>query len=514
MSKKFYITTPMYYVNDVAHLGHAYSTIIADTVARYHRFVGNDVFLLTGTDEHGQKIENKAAELGKDTRAFCDEISAKFKSDWDMMGITYDGFIRTTDKVHAQTVKEFFEAVHAKGDIYKAKYGGYYCVGCERFYPEKELIELNGVKNVCPDHKKPANWMEEENYFFKLSKYTEQIREALVKNQIVLPENRLNEVLAILDEGLEDISISRANLKWGIPVPNDPTQVIYVWFDALISYISGLNKSGKPDYFPANVHIVGKEIVRFHAIIWIGMLLSRGLPLPEHILGHGWLTVNGEKMSKSLGNVLSPAQLTEELTNDGLRYYLLREVSFTRDGDYSKDIAYLRLNADLANNIGNLANRTISMTHKYFNGVVPEGELDNNMKDVITQTLSQVGSFMDKYHCNEALQAIVDLSDRLNKYVDSSAPWTLAKNNDPQLHNVIYTALEGVRIIGLLLSSFTPGISLKILHQLGYNVDEKMVVGFVDLLAKICPGQKLNQAQPVFVRLGEELADKSSKKKK
>lgn len=521
MKTKFYLTTPMYYVNDLPHLGHAYSTIAADAIARFERLRGKQVFLLTGTDEHGQKIVNKAAEEGQEVKAFCDQISADFQKSWDSLGIRYDHFSRTTSDVHKRTVKWFFDRVNAKGDIYKASYSGWYCVSCERFYQEKELLE----EKKCPDHKRPVQWMEEENYFFRLSNYQDALLRHIEENPgFIQPDIRKNEVVNLIKEGLEDISISRASLKWGIPLPIDSSQVIYVWFDALISYLSGIDfdlggdRSGN---WPADLHIVGKEIVRFHTIIWPAMLMSAELPLPGKVFGHGWLTVDGEKMSKTTGNVIKPLDLARDLGIDGMRYYLLREIPFGRDGDYSKEIAVTRLNADLANNLGNLLNRTLVMTEKYFEGKVPvlapkALSTDRDLCDYFegNHVQERVVELMDRLEIHAALAEMLNFVDKANKYIDSKAPWQLAKNGEAdRLAEVMYSLLESLRLVTIMISPFIPQTAAKMWQQLGFAGTVEQA-SWSDLVwGGLKPGQVLKRGEPIFLRIGEELAGAGKKKK-
>ncbi len=521
MKTKFYLTTPMYYVNDLPHLGHAYSTIAADAIARFERLRGKQVFLLTGTDEHGQKIANKAAEEGQEVKAFCDRISSDFRTSWDELGIRYDRFSRTTSDDHKRTVKWFFDRVYSKGDIYKASYSGWYCVSCERFYQEKELLE----EKKCPDHKRPVQWMEEENYFFRLSNYQNALLRQIEENPgFIQPEVRKNEVLNIIREGLEDISISRASLKWGIPLPIDPNQVIYVWFDALISYLSGIEFDAQGElsrYWPAELHVVGKEIVRFHTIIWPAMLMSAELPLPGKVFGHGWLTVNGEKMSKTTGNVIKPLELAQELGIDGMRYYLLREIPFGKDGDYSKETAVTRLNADLANNLGNLLNRTLVMTEKYFDGKVPlvapkALATDRELCDYFggNRIPERVEELMEGMEIHAALAEMLNFVDRANKFIDSKAPWQLAKEGQAaRLAEVMYSLLESLRLVTVMISPFIPKTAEKMWQQLGFAGSVE-TSSWADLAwGGLVPGQTLKRGEPIFLRIGEELAGAGKKKK-
>ena len=429
---KFFVTTPIYYVNDVPHIGHAYTTIAADVLARYHRRMGDDVFFLTGTDEHGQNIERIAAEKGISEQEYCDLIVAQFKQLWQILDISNDYFVRTTDERHIAAVQKFARALLASGDVYRGQYHGWYCPRCEAFYQPDELLP----GNVCPDHKRPCEWTEEDNYFFALTRYQDRLYHLIAETDFARPEIRRNELLGVLRQGLQDFSISRERVRWGVPLPDDPEQVLYVWVDALLNYITAIGYGDDPQtfqrYWPANVQLMAKEIIRFHCLYWPAMLMAVGLPVPQMVFAHGWLTKDGQKLSKTTGNIIDPFDLVRRLGSDAVRYFFLREGAFGADWDYTDAAFIRRYNADLANDLGNLLNRTVQMVVRYFGGTVPEpaGEqaaVDRQLLDLarglgaaIEQALEQV-----------ALQEVLILSGNLvveaNKYVQLTAPWELAK---------------------------------------------------------------------------------------
>ena len=457
---KFYITTPIYYVNSEPHIGSAYTTIIADIIARYKRLMGYEVFFLTGTDEHGQKILQAAREAGKDPQEFCDELAEKFKKLWEDLKITNDYFIRTTDDYHIKAVQYFVKKMMENGDIYKGRYEGWYCVPCETFWSESEIETQNGTK-ICPQCKRPVKWVSEENYFFKLSKYRDTLLDIFNNNpEFVEPDFRRNEMLRILEGGLEDLSITRTTFKWGIPMPNDPDHVIYVWIDALINYVSAI---GYPNdtkrfekFWPADVHLIGKEINRFHSIIWPAMLLSVGLELPKKIFAHGWLTINGQKISKSLGNAIDPRVFVKKYGNDVVRYYLIRDIVFGKDGDFSEENLVKRLNADLANDYGNLLHRTTAMVKKHFDSKIPKigtfQGIDNWLLERYEKTLKSFVSLMDSYKLTEALEKVWAFIADVNKYFDETKPWILAKKGDKErLGTILYNTLEALLKVSLWL---------------------------------------------------------------
>ncbi len=477
--KKFYITTPIYYPSDKLHIGHTYCTVATDAMARYKRLQGYDVMFLTGTDEHGQKIENKATEAGVTPKQFVDNIvegPRGVKDLWKLMNISYDRFIRTTDDYHVSAIQKIFKKMYEKGDIYKGTYKGKYCTPCESFWTESQLV--NGC---CPDCGRPVVDAEEEAYFFRLSKYADRVRDLLVNTDFLLPRSRVNEMVHnFIDPGLDDLCVSRTSFKWGIPVDFDPKHVVYVWIDALFNYTTALGfmNDRYPDsdyekYWPADVHFIGKEIVRFHSIIWPAMLMSMDMPLPKHVFGHGWLLLDGGKMSKSKGNVVDPYILAERYSADALRYFLLRDFPFGTDGNFSNELLINRINMDLANDLGNLLSRTTAMADKYFGGTLPaeqaEGPEDAELLAMAKALRDKYEADMEKYAFQNALADIFAVIARANKYIDETAPWVLAKQESdrPRLARVLYNLAEVLRICTVLLQPFTPTTCVKIFEQLG-----------------------------------------------
>jgi methionyl-tRNA synthetase len=479
-----YITTPLYYVNAEPHLGSAYTIIICDTMARFHRQRGADTYFLTGTDEHGDKIAQAAAAAGEDPKQYADRISATFRRTWDACGLTYDRFIRTTDPDHVRTVQDILRQVHARGDIYFGRYGGLYCTGCERFYTEKELVD-----GRCPDHRTTPEWIEEENYFFRMGKYQDRLLAALdTQPDLVRPERYRNEVLAMLREPLEDLCISRpkTRLRWGIDLPFDDRFVTYVWFDALINYVTAVKELGAERcavLWPAANHFIAKDILKPHAVFWPTMLMAAGLPLYRHLNVHGYWTVNGEKMSKSLGNVVRPLEMQKKYGMDAFRYVLLRESVFGLDADFREDAMVTRINADLANNVGNLVSRTLAMQQRYFQGAVqargavrPEdAALEQAYAEAAYEVEAQVGVLM----LSRALEAIWRAADHANKYIVETAPFTLAKDPAarPRVGAILHNLLEALRVTAQLAAPFIPDTASRIVSLLNLPADALRLPG-------------------------------------
>ncbi len=470
--KNYYITTPIYYVNDIPHIGHAYTTVAADVMSRYRRMCGYDVFFCTGTDEHGQKIQRTADAKGITAEELADRTVENFRDLWKVLNISNDDFIRTTEKRHEDTVKAIFSKLLEQGDIYKGTYEGWYCVPCETYIPQNSL----GEGNTCPDCGRPLEKMTEESYFLRISKYQDKLLEYYEKNlKAVMPRSRYNEILSFVRSGLRDQSISRTSITWGIPVPGDEEHVVYVWFDALINY---LTVCGYPDgeyvgkFWPEVRHLVGKDIIRFHCVVWPIMLIALGLNPPVTVFGHGWWTVEGEKMSKSKGNVVDPFEMASLYGVDAFRYFLLREVTFGLDGDFSEMALVNRINSDLANDLGNLLNRTLQMIEKFRKGIVPvpKGltQIDSEIKDMSSMIFQSIEGHMDNFAYDEALKDIWRLISRGNKYIDETMPWKLGKEeNGDRLDTVLYILCDILRSSALLITPFMPDTALKIWEQLG-----------------------------------------------
>lgn len=508
MPKSFYITTPIYYPNAAPHVGTAYSTIVCDVVARYKRLTGYDVKFLTGVDEHGQKIQEAADKNGYTPQQWVDKMSLNFTTLWEKLNISNTDFMRTTQERHINSVREIVKRVNDNGDIYKGEYWGKYCVSEETFVPENQLVDGKYMGKEVIDVK-------EVSYFFKLSKYEDALLKYIEEHpEFIKPEGKKNEVVAFIKQGLQDLSISRTTFDWGIPLELEEGHVIYVWFDALTNYLTGAGFAKDPEEF-ANVwtngtvnHVIGKDILRFHAIIWPAMLMSAGIKLPETIAAHGWWTVEGEKMSKSLGNVVNPAEEVEKYGLDPFRYYLMREATYGQDADYSKRAMVQRINSDLANDLGNLLNRTIGMQKKYFDSKVVLNEVtdtfDAEIKALWEEVLVNVEKRMNEYQFSEALKEIWKFISRMNKYIDECEPWKLAKDetSKDRLSTVMYNLVEGLYKIAALISPFMPDTAQKMLNQLGLEVDaEKMKLEDIKAWGAYPVGGKLNAAEPIFPRV-------------
>ena len=523
MEKNFFVSTPIYYVNGDPHVGSAYTTIAADVINRFNKAMGMDTHFMTGLDEHGQKVEEAAKKNGFTPQGWTDKMTPNFKNMWTALNIKYDDFIRTTEDRHKKAVKNILKVVHEKGDIYKGEYEGKYCVSCETFYPENQL---NGSNN-CPDCGKELILLKEESYFFKMSKYADQLLKHIDENpDFILPHSRRNEVIAFIKQGLQDLSISRNTFTWGIPIDFAPGHITYVWFDALTNYLTSAGYTNNDEHFDKFwnksrvVHLIGKDIIRFHAIIWPCMLLSAGIKLPDSIVAHGWWTSEGEKMSKSKNNVVNPYDEIKKYGVDAFRYYLLREASFGTDGDYSTKGVVGRLNSDLANDLGNLLNRTLGMYKKYFGGIIVASDenepIDDEIKSMFDETVTEINKYMYYFEFSKALETLWKFISRLNKYIDETMPWALAKDETKKLRlaAVMNILCEGLYKIAFFIAPFMPESAQKISAQLGIEKDITNL-RFDDIKGwnVFKDGHKLGEASPIFPRIELEKEEEKPTKK-
>ena len=503
--KKFYITTAIAYASGKPHIGNTYEIVLADSIARYKRLTGYDVYFQTGTDEHGQKIEEKAINAGIQPQEFVDNVAMEVRKIWDTMNTSYDKFVRTTNPKHKEVVKKIFKKLYDKGDIYKGRYEGLYCTPCESFFTESQLVD-----GKCPDCGREVSKTSEEAYFFKMSKYAGLLLEYIESSNFIKPESRKNEMINnFIKPGLQDLCVSRTSFKWGIPVDFDLDHVVYVWLDALTNYITflGYDPDGSDEkfnkYWPADIHLVGKDIIRFHTIYWPIILMALDLPLPKKVFGHPWLLIGNDKMSKSKGNILYADDLVKEYGVDAIRYYLLHEIPFANDGTYTNELLVERYNSDLANNLGNLVNRTISMAQKYFDGVVPEigikDDVDNELINTCLSAYDLVEEKMNELRIADAIDVVFNIFKRANKYIDETMPWVLAKEgNTDRLKTVIYNLLEAIRIGAVLLQPFLPETADKIFKQLN---TENNAIESIKEFNGLDTDIKLNNPEPLFIRI-------------
>jgi methionyl-tRNA synthetase len=505
----FFLTTAIDYVNSSPHVGTAYEKIAADAIARFRRLRGDKTFFLMGNDEHSTNVEKEAVAKGMEPQAYCDMMAETFQNIWRKLNISYDGFIRTTEERHVRSVQRLFTEIHDRGDIYPGTYEGLYCVSCEAFYTEKDLVD-----GKCPTHKVEPKWISEKNHFFRLSKYQDRLLDHVEKHpEFIAPEIRRNEILNVIKSGLEDVSVSRSSFKWGIPLPIDTSQTIYVWFDALINYISALGYADDDarfsEYWPASLHIIGKDITRFHCILWPAMLMSAGIELPATVLGHGFVSFRGERMSKSLGNIVDPLDVADRFGPDPLRYYLLREVPLDRDGDFSWELFIERYNSDLANDLGNLLSRTLAMIVRYNDGLVEDvlsaDEKTGELKSVAEQSIRDYVTSMERCEIDSAVQSTWKLIRRANQFIEETAPWKLAKEQSQRkkLLSALNALLECIRIVAVLLFPVMPGKSVQIWEcaRFSGSPEEKDLRSLGWSNEVVEAGRKVTQVEPLFPRI-------------